>query len=371
MTTNNTLYVKGEHIPKIDDDEIYFLNRLTILYGPSGTGKSSLISHIINTLRHVVPVAIVCCPTNQMNGDYTGVFPDSCIHDDLTKDIMERLFDRQNNMIAMYNKVRDIDQIIGLFNKCASESEKDRISNLKEILESGKAAINEKYSSEDAEVNIKELEGTYKRKTIKTLRRCIKKNIKYLSSIQDLTENENVILTHFNINPNLLLIVDDCAASIKSWRDLEETKKLFFQGRHYKVTVLLTMQNESIISPPLRQNAHISIFTTERIVNTYFSKTSSGVSNEDKKRYSNIANVIFNSSDKRGEPNYKKMVYFSPLINTENKLQYMIAKPVKHKFGSAPFWEFCEKTKKNNFNENSHRFNKMFNLSPKPILSST
>jgi hypothetical protein len=184
----------------------------------------------------------------------------------------------------------------------------------------------------------------------------------------DLSEMQKSILNNLEINPNLLLIIDDCAASIKEWRDLEETKKLFFQGRHFKVTTVLTMQNEAILSPALRSNAHVSIFTTKKIVTTYFLKASSGAGPEERKRIEKIATAVFTDGDSSGA-NYKKLVMFSNIIATEDKMQYIIANPRKKRFGSNATWDMCNRVRRatpNALTKNS--FTKMFGLKQKAQL---
>ncbi len=144
---------------------------------------------------------------------------------------------------------------------------------------------------------------------------------------------------------------------------------MFFQGRHNKVTVLLTMQNEAIIPPPLRQNAHISIFTTEKIVNTYFNKKSSGCTSQEVRKIEKIASVIFAQSSNKDKPNYKKLVLFGTLVDTEHKIQFMLASPKKRKFGSELYWKLCEGLKNENIvSANTNKFNKMFNMKSSPKL---
>ncbi len=63
-------------IPRLNDSKNLFHNRLTLIIGPSGSGKSALTQHILNTLRNTIPLVIVACPTAVMNGDYVGVVPD-------------------------------------------------------------------------------------------------------------------------------------------------------------------------------------------------------------------------------------------------------------------------------------------------------
>lgn len=362
------IYVDNKPIPKVDDTRKYFLNVLTILFGPSGSGKSSLIMHILNTIRDVVPMGIVCCPTNASNGDYDKIIPSECIYDDLTADLMKKIFVRQSNVLAMYNMVRDIDILRPMFNLVSDAVSSDKIQKLDKLIRSSIIKVQDTYDPDEIESVIEDLQTRYQKKVVKIMRACIKNNSHTLSNM-NLSDMQKSILNNLEINPNLLLIIDDCAASIKEWRDLEETKQLFFQGRHFKVTTILTMQNEAIIPPALRSNAHISIFTTKKIATTYFLKASSGASPEERKWIEKIAAIIFASSDDNHRPNYKKLVVFGNIIATEDKIQYILATPRRKRFGSSATWEMCNRMRRETPNAlTKNSFTKMFNLKPSPQL---
>ncbi len=367
---SNIIYSGGVPIPRVDDKELYFLNRLTILYGSSGTGKSSLIMHILNTIRDTVPLIIVCNPTNDMNGDYNGIAPTSCIYDDLTKDLLKRIFQRQNNVMTMYNLVRDPDNLRPIYEFVSDPESKGKIEKLDMIYRKGCCEIKSGYEDDEVETNLDELKSKYQKKLVKIMRGCIIANMKKLQSFS-LTEMQKSLLNNFQLNPNICLLIDDCAASIKDWKDLTETKQLFFQGRHFRVTTILTMQNESIIPPSLRSNAHISIFTTEKIVNTFYAKASSGASTEDRKKIAKIASDIFSPSEDRMRPNYKKLIVLGAIIKSENKIQYMIGNPKKKRFGSQALWQICDLTKREQSSSiSSNSFSKMFALKSNPTLES-
>lgn len=365
---SNIIYSGGTPIPRVDDAQQYFLNRLTIVYGPSGSGKSSIILHILNTLRDHVPIGIVCCPTAAMNSDYDNIFPNQCIYDDLTKPLLQRIFQRQNNVMTMYNLVRDPDTIKPLYKFVADSDSNAKIEKLDSIYRKGCQDIKSGYGDDEIDSAIGELTQKYNKKLVKIMRGCIINNIKRLQSC-NLTEMQISLLNNFQINPNLCLLLDDCAASIKEWKDLTETKQLFFQGRHFRLSCILSFQNDSILPPPLRMNAHISLFTTEKIVNTFFNKASSGASNEDRKKIAKIASDIFATSEDRSRPNYKKLVVFGAVIKTEHKIQYMIGNPKKKKFGSAALWDLCNQVQRETSSSvSSNSFSKMFSLKSAPTL---
>lgn len=365
---SNNIFVDGIVVPKVNFDDRHFLNRLTILYGPSGSGKSALITTILNSLRDYIPLIIVCNPTNAQNGDYRGIAPDESIYDDLTADLMKRIFQRQTNVMAMYNLVRDPEHIRPLFLKIADHDARVKVNKVDAIFQKGCADIKNTYEDDEVDSAIEELTLRYNKKIVKIMRSNIIANLRKLQS-RDLTDMQKTIITNFSIVPEILLLIDDCAASIKEWKDLEETKKLFFQGRHLRTTTLLTLQNESILPPPLRTNAHISIFTTQQIVNTFISKASSGIPPDQRKKISKIAAAIFAPSEDRSRPNYKKLVIFGQIISTPHKVQWIQGSPKKKRFGSAALWTMCENVKRDtSFTVNSNSFSKMFSMKAVPSL---
>ena len=57
-----------------------------------------------------------------------------------------------------------------------------------------------------------------------------------------------------NVDPRGLLIMDDCLASAKEWKNDPNIQWIFMNGRHAKVTLILTMQYQVGIPPELRVN---------------------------------------------------------------------------------------------------------------------
>lgn len=57
-----------------------------------------------------------------------------------------------------------------------------------------------------------------------------------------------------DINPMAFLVMDDCLATAKSWNKDDAILQIFMNGRHYKLTYILTMQHALGIPPALRTN---------------------------------------------------------------------------------------------------------------------
>lgn len=343
----------SELVPELIDDENLFLNRLTIIYGETGTGKTTVITHILNTLKQQIPVAVVANPTNRLNKNYNKYFPDQSIHDELSKTLLKNLLNRQKKSIGLYNLINDITALDPIFSKCSTRKDKDKIGQLLQKFNEHKKKIKQEYDEINADKHINMIQEMNDNKIISIMQNVINENsVQLLSEMSPdgtnygFSDKQLMIIKNILFNPNLLLLLDDCASTVKDWKDLTEIKQLFFEGRHYHTTVIISMHNVVLIPPPLRNNAHINIYTTEASVNTYLRKDSSGISKDFKKKMEHIAQMVFKDSGDKRKPNYKKLCYFGPVINIDDRIQYLIAKPSKFRFGSVPFWTLCSNMKK-------------------------
>lgn len=347
-------------IPRVDESNYLFLNRLTILYGESGTGKTVLISHILNSLKDKIPIAIVANPTNKLNKSYDSIFPSQAIHDEMTKELLIKVFKRQTQSLAMHNMIKNCELLEPIFNKIASMEERNKLNKLVSMFNKTEYKIKEEYNELDADNMISKLSEIHNERVNKIMKKAISRCQSSLLNDHVLSEEQAMIVKNINFNPNILLLLDDCASSVKEWKDLKEMKQLFFEGRHYNATVIIAMQNESILPPPLRNNAHINIFTTEAVVNTYFRKDSSGVSASQRKKIYDIARVIFEDSGDKKRPNYKKLCFFGPVIKVDKRIQYITAEPKKFRFGSSIYWELCDRIKRDESNMDTNVLSKLF-----------
>jgi hypothetical protein len=56
------------------------------------------------------------------------------------------------------------------------------------------------------------------------------------------------------IDTRLFLLMDDCLSTSETWKHDESLKEILFDGRHYDITYILTMQQPMAILPALRTN---------------------------------------------------------------------------------------------------------------------
>jgi hypothetical protein len=302
----------GREIPMFNKSVDYFLNRSVILYGASNSGKSTIIKDILYTLRKHIPNVCVICPTNKLNGSYDNLIPKPLIHSEVKECLLNDILKRQSLNVKIYNLVNNLDKLESLYSKLQDK-------NYEQLKLIKKAYQNVKEKSESSGVDrsiISKLDKEHNKKIIKFYKETITNNIKYITSL-DMDENDKMLMKHMYINPNFLIIIDDAAVTANTWCKFEAVKELFFNGRHHKVTFMIAFQDDKLLDSSLRKNAFINIFTTEKVCNTYFTRTANNFSSVEKKHMADIAEAVFrpiskmNKSDsaKKEKANYKKLVY--------------------------------------------------------------
>lgn len=137
-----------------------------VIIAKRGSGKSWVTREILYQKRHI-PCGIVISPSDQMNGEYKGFFPDIYIHYDISSIIFGKILYRQQEMLTKQK--------------------------------------------------MKEEKG-------------------------------------LKIDPSSILIMDDCLAERSKWSKIDEIRIIMMNGRHFKLTYILTMQEPIGLPPNLRLN---------------------------------------------------------------------------------------------------------------------
>lgn len=352
MTSNSSLVTDdGIEVPMFEKNHKSFLNKSIILYGSSGSGKSMIMRDILYILKDYIPNVVVIAPTNNLNHSYDGIIPSQLIFSEVTDDLIKNIFNRQKGVVNIYNMINNITKLENIYLKIAKHD--DNI--IKTKIENGYMNIKGKYDQNNSihisekKIKLQELDSLHKekmkefyKKVINKYRNIINSNNSYYKNIFD--DIELKIINFININPAMLLIIDDAAVSANIWCKYQEIKELFMNGRHWKMTFMISFQDDKLLDSSLRKNAFINIFTTETICNAYFNRTANNFTPQEKKRMAKIANFIFNDP-KLKEKNYKKMIHIKDKVPN---IYYTIADYVEDfKFGSFHLHELCNKVKKN------------------------
>lgn len=342
------LYVDKDIIPLAENSTETFLHKSTILYGSTGSGKTVLIKHILFLLKNTIPQVIIINPTNKLNNAYSDIVPKQLVYDEIDENLFQTIYEKQTMARQMYDKVQKIEPLYNLFKKCATSTDHNEYKQMSNIYKNTKDNVDSKVKHISEKKSQQNQLKEEHQKTIRSFfKQIIRKNRKVLLSsnkINSLTSDEQLIIKYLDFNPNLLLIFDDCAASFKNWGKFTGVNELFFNGRHFYVTTIMSFQSDTILPPDLRSNTYISIFTTKQCALSFFENKKNGISKQDYKKYIKYIDEVFKIKD--GYKNYQKLCYFKN--DPDYLIQYIIANVYSDfKFGSSLLWEFCEKVKRN------------------------
>lgn len=358
---NSSLFTPDDiEIPLFTKSYKYFLNKSIVLYGSSGSGKSMIMRDILFILKDHIPNTVVICPTNHLNKSYDDIIPPQLIYTDVTEELIKNIFKRQKTVVKIHNMVNDISRLEKIYNKLSRSNDhliKSQIMNGYRIVKQ-KFSENENIHLAEKKIKIQELDDGHKKKLIEFYKKIINKNkslIKNSSVRNNFDETEIKIINFININPNLLIILDDAAVSANVWAKYQEIKEMFFNGRHHKITFMISFQDDKLLESSLRKNAFINIFTTEIVCNSFFQRSANNFTKPEKIKMAKLSNFIFND-EKLKERNYKKLVY----IKDKNPNTYYILADYNDdfRFGSNHLYELCNKVKKDDDNED--KFNDEF-----------
>jgi len=124
-----------------------------------------------------------------------------------------------------------------------------------------------------------------------------------------------------HIDPSAILVMDDCLARKKAWAKDENILEILMNGRHYKLTYILTMQTPLGITPDLRLNFdYVFLLKEDSAINK-------------KKNFGTIMLVCFQlyKRSKKFLPNVPKIIVLWLLITVNLPIIFR-----KKFFGSRP-----------------------------------
>lgn len=102
MTTVNIKELDLNMIPpslenymyKPDDPKFVGGSKIVVI-GKPGTGKSTLISSILYSKKHLIPIGVVMSGTEDSNGHYKKIFPSSFVYNEYSEPVIKKVISRQ------------------------------------------------------------------------------------------------------------------------------------------------------------------------------------------------------------------------------------------------------------------------------------
>lgn len=323
-------------LQELDFDYKRFIDRSTILYGESGTGKSFVIVDILYQLKPHVDQIIVISPTDRQNHTYDkGIVPLPCIHYTITAKLLDDIWERQNALSAVYTKANKPEILRSLFDRIPRNTEaRDVINNINRKRRAYEDEI-QADGADDALIKLKiaDMENECKKLIILIYKHYINEHRESLSKLA-ITNDERFSLKYLNLNPRLVIIFDDCTDLLKKFKSHPVMQKLFYQGRWAFITALIACHTDKALDPELKKNAFISIFTGEKSAHSFFERKSNDLDKEERQRAAAACKASFTPIAK-----FQKLAW----VRDENKFyRFTASSHDNFRFGSPIIWEYCK-----------------------------
>lgn len=321
-----------------------FLGRTTLLYGRTKSGKSVLIEEMMYLLKDHIPTVFVISPTNAANGTYTDKVPPQCIKKELNAEWLEALLNRQKHISEMCRNADKLENLKSLFDIGSTSREKIMESSAIKQAHDSVIYINESRM----EFNIKKKQKAQiladRDSLLKKLyKMSVRSNKVALEKNKNLNGVLKAALSFLDTNPNVLLIFDDCASTFKKlYKKTTAIKEIFYEGRWYNFTTMISAQDDKEIDSELRKNALISIFTTAQAATANFERASNGYPKNEKARAKLCTEAVFKQDD-NDTKHFQKLVY----MQTEmDPFKYTIADMYdEFRMGGDSIWELSNRAK--------------------------
>jgi molybdopterin-guanine dinucleotide biosynthesis protein len=341
---SKTLYtVEGDAIPWMNKDYNNHLDKTTLIFGGTGSGKTTIIEEILYLLKDHVPNFLVLAPDTS-NSAYCKKLPMRCIKDDLTKAKLIQLWERQRNATRLYNTANDITILERVFKKIA---DKQSIVLLECINRRTDQIIN--YIENNREYNIPQKKSQrssveeLRNKKIKTIYKdAIRQNLDLLKQKQ-LDLHERIAVEFLDFNPRLCLIIDDCSEKFQVWMkmfkksEVNPFEAIFYKNRWNYLTLIFAAHDDKLVNTELRKNARITIYTNSQALVTSINRQGNGFTPKERKEAMRFANRLFGDEENKGIKTHQKLCY---VREDAHPFKYTIATPY------PDFTIGCEPTRK-------------------------
>ena len=350
MTGRNTIRLDdGSLLSEFDKSVDNIINRTIVLFGKRNSGKTVMLLDLAAICSEKIPSVFVICPTSGSSGTFKDKLPGRCIKTTITKNWLVSLFNAQKSRTEFYKKVNDPDVLKSLLQKINDPGAMRTLGELESKYHTYSRRIHDN----------KRLSRTARDKMLQDIKNnkeaCIKEfykivldknagKVRELSGMGRLSKIENATFVHRNLNINLLLIFDDCAAEFKKWcKESEIIKRMFYEGRWYKMTIIMTAQSDKELHTEYRTNTDIGIYTHDGSANiTFGNRTSDGISKHVKTRAAHCIKAIFSSGIDSRE--HMKLIYSrmggEPFFHMTAELHG------EFRLGGSPLWNLSDSIEK-------------------------
>lgn len=326
-------------VPDLEITHEKIIDKSSIVYGESGTGKSYIIVDMLHALRPYIDQIIVFAPTDRQNHTYDkGIVPLPFIHYTITPKLLTDIWSRQEALVAVYTQSNNINILKSLFRKIDDSRRAPAEAVISEInvqLKTFERELTQKNLDESQfKTKLNEMKEDCDKLLIEIYKTYITREAANIGRL-NLTKQEQFTLKYHALNPRLVIVFDDCTDLIKKYRSHDVMQKIFYQGRHSKITAIIAVHTDKVLDSELKKNAAISIFTELPCATAYFTRPSTSLDRE------SIARAIAACKIAFGDPTrpFQKLAY----IRHEKKYyKFCAQKREGFSFCSAIVKSFCK-----------------------------
>lgn len=304
----------GEAVKPLSKLLEHYLDKTTLLYGVTGTGKSTILGELMAILNQAIPNIVAVAPTDVANEFYTSKLPSGSIKiiTDPKKamHILRKIILRQKDITQLCAQGKNLKVTKSVFDIPGVASAVDLLKEEKIIeIAAATLAIAEGGSAEERAEKIQMIQTKRDASLLALYRQVIRDKRTFLRSrFADMTNPQIAAVDYLDVNPRLLLIFDDCAQHFKTWKKDPILSELFFMGRQWFISCIVTTQDDKVIESELRKNSMVSIFTSEQAATANFTRASNHYSKDVQAKAREYIRAVF-APLPGGKKNFRKLVY--------------------------------------------------------------
>lgn len=305
-----------------------FVDYTTLVLGSSGSGKTKIVEEILYTCRDEFINYLVIAPETTYTKYYANKFPRRCWKEDLTKEKLIEIWNRQFHVTMVCNIANDMVILEKVFRQVR---DREAEAEIKICLSHSNILMDKIDRNDDYDHSKKkDLKNFVQDKKNGAIKKIYVESITRHRGVllnRELSQDERIAVEFLNVKPKLCIVIDDCTENLPKWQKYfkknEENifERIFFRGRHNNITLIIAAHDDLHISTSLRKNLRNCIFTCSKMLIASIERTNSGYSKSERDTLKHISDVVFNDVDTRIKT-HKKVCY---IREDPSPYQYTIA----------------------------------------------